>query len=343
MRLFSTCLVALLSTAVAPAQCCIGAYHINATTARGHFRAEARSLGGIGFVVHGPYHFRFELFEHDAKGDWISRGSFEKKFATKAHFNMDVLPSATGNGIFLKGPGEDSFRLFDLQGRQLARIGAEDQRVCVTTRSGIKWPKGRDEMHCVVPGDGIIELITWDDAGEPSKVVQEGRFFLPLALHLTPAGGRRADDERLAWLARMLHWTPELGERQASEVREQLAAIDGPGQIEATQELVDLGLSALPAIDVALAAEDAPMRLRKVRDRIRERLCGHRAPQDNLALLAGILRTEDSRLVPHARSRLRAILPADTPIEAGWILDHRHELGGAPAAGSVKKAADKDR
>ncbi|MDP6929637.1 MAG: hypothetical protein QF412_08050 [Planctomycetota bacterium] len=342
MRLFSTCLVALMSTAAAPAQCCIGAYHIDAATARGHFRAEARSLDGVGHAVHGPYHFRFELLERDSRGDWVSRGSFEKKFATKAHFNMDVLPSATGNGVFLKGPGEDSFRLFDLQGRQLARIGAEDQRAYVTRRAGKQEAKGTNQVQVdkglPALGDGIVELITWDDSQKPRKVVQEGRFFLPLALHLTPTGGLRADDERLAWLARMLHWTPELGERQASEVREQLAAIDGPGQIEAAQELVDLGLSALPAIDVALAAEDAPLRLRKVRDRIREWLCGHRAPQDNLALLAGILQTGDSRLVPHARSRLRAILPADTPIEAGWILDHRHEL-----LGSVKKAVGKDR
>jgi len=323
--------VVLTLVTAASAQCCFGAHHVGSSTASGDFRVEARSLGKIG--AHGPYHFRFELFDRGAQDKWISRGAFEKKFATNAHFTMDVVPSETGNGVFVRGPGEKDLRLYDRQGQELMRFSDFGAGLSIRIVDRQSLDKGRDETRSVYSDGGIAGYRIRRSVKGPAGV---GRLYLPLGLDLAPPTGRRSDDERLAWLSRMLHWTPEQGERQAQEVRKHLLALRGKGHEDAARALVTLGLSSLPAIDAALKAGDASERLREVRARIWTMLCGHRAPQDNLTLLAGILRTGDPRLVLHARSRLRAILPKETPIDGKLIFEHRRKLTKAITARRAK-------
>lgn len=354
MHLFTTVFACLAALSTMPAQCCLGAYHLRSTIEGGNFRVEARVISKL--YGHGPYHYRFELFEREVDDKWVPRGHFDKKFDTQAHFRIEVVPSETGNGIWLRGPdrGDDGGYLdfYDMEGRRLARVQVHQHnlRGKKSVWSTPDKQTGRPSLLSVSHArGGIVEFMLPMPTEEAHRrgipwADRWGRLYAPLGLDVTSPESRREDDERLAWFARMLIWTPKVGKQQESAVRTHLFALQGAGHKKAMQALVDMGLSTLPLVDAALKSEDydatkgASRRLREVRDQIWTRLYGHRAPQDNLILLAGILNIGDRRLEMHARSRLRAILPKGTPVDGKWIYEHHRELAKAMAAGHDKTA-----
>ncbi len=346
MHLFTIGFACLATLATTSAQCCVGAYHVRSTIEGGKFRVEARVISQL--HGHGPYHYRFELFEREAGDKWVPRGRFDKKFDTRDHFRIDVFPSETGNGIWLRGPDREDdaghLDFYDMQGRRLARVQVHPMQL-PAARS--EWPKGHDQLCNFYTPGGIVKFMLPMPTREAARrgipwADRWGRLYAPLGLDVTLPEGRRADDERLVWFARMLNWTPKVGRQQEPEVRKHLFALRGAGHNKATQALVEMGLSTLPLVDAALKSgdysptKDSSRRLREIQNQIWTRLYGHRAPQDNLILLAGLLNIGDRRLEMHARSRLRAILPKGTPVDGKWIYKYHRELAKAMAAGQKK-------
>jgi hypothetical protein len=68
----------------------------------------------------------------------VPRGRFDKKLDTRDYFRIDVVPSETGNGIWLRGADReddgDHLDFYDLEGRQTIGVSGAQPPLRASSR-----------------------------------------------------------------------------------------------------------------------------------------------------------------------------------------------------------------
>ncbi|MFO1053810.1 MAG: hypothetical protein U1F36_16460 [Planctomycetota bacterium] len=331
-------LLALASRTILTAQCCLGEQDVVAQSANGRFQVEALARNGVGPQAHGPYRHLFRFCERGDDGTFcVERGRFELGFDTKAHFNMELWVSPSGNGVVVEGPQGGPLVLYARDGTKLAVVGSPDSAIHVRSASA----------------DGHILECTETNAGN-SKVLRRFHVFLPLG---EPLGDERIppvgqavvdpsawtapqgsevhfprDDAREIWLARMLDHSRVRTERDASEVARRIAELgsEQEGRADAaTARLFELGFSATRALTAAGEGDGIATVRARAHDllgRIRRASAGHSEPWRDLDLLRALTHHPDASLATAARVRLRRILPDGVdPQASGLVWDEDGE------------------
>lgn len=345
-------LVLVCATVYVPAQCCLGAQDVTSEDVTGSFRVVAKSLEGTGHGIHGPYRYEFRFERHVGDGEWQGLGSFRREFLNREHFAMELHVSPTGNGFLLETSIDPRIVFYGVDGAELV-IHDAPPALAVGPRGGLR-----------VDGGGKLDLIgrfvLREDVSGARWDTSRADVFLPLAAVVGPQQRREppswrwrtveahdarfaTDAEQAEWLARMLHWSPGQGEREAETVEFQLRRVVeevGEARQDAVTQLIDLGLSARAALrdlDTTLAAMEvgdvssgAREALESLRALIERRVGGHEHPWRHLRLLAALRQHPDQGLAASSAARLARILPTDAPRERdeqrAWIHAHGAEL-----------------
>ncbi len=360
-------LLALAFAAVSvPAQCCLGAQDVTSEDVTGSFRVVAKSLEGTGHGVHGPYRYEFQVEQRVGEDEWRPLGSFRREFLTREHFAMELHVSPTGNGFLLETSIDPRIVFFGVDGAELV-VHDAPSALTVGPRGDLR-----------VDGGGKLDLIgrfvLREDVSGARWDTTRADVFLPLAAVVGPQQRREppswrwrtvephderfaVDSEQPEWLARMLHWSPAQGEREAETVEFQLRRVVeevGEARQDAVTQLIDLGLSAragLRDLDATLArleiddvSSGAREALESLGALIERRVGGHDHPWRHLRLLAALRQHPDQGLAASSAARLARILPVDAPRDReeqrAWIHahgealrwdveSHRYLIGGA--------------
>lgn len=320
------------------AQCCRGAQDEEALSENGVYRVLASSLTGTGHRVHGPYHYEFAFQVLGDNGEWRTVSTFERRWDNKRHFAMSMLVSPTGNGFLLQTSlepalvlyGREGRRLREVRGRPGMRVGLEGRETglyrtvrALEDRDGKRWQTRKASLF-VPMGSAVGAELRREPGGAWQEAPAEDRVFPP-------------DVEAESWLRRMLHWEERIGERQAAEAEAALRPWIS-GEEDVLEKLTDLGLSARPVLEAALA-ETRGAELDRVREALAAlelRSAGHPAPHRNLELLCALLEHPDEQLAATARSRLLRILPEGVSPDLGWVREHRGRLRWDGESGSYR-------
>lgn len=310
------------------AQCCVGAYDQDVVSSNGRYRVVAKSQNGTGPGSHGPYHFKFTTFrvadkpkDGKAAPPDVELGSFERRWNSRAHFNMEIVVSPTGNGFVLGGSMQKEVHFFGPDGRALREIKCGGGRGQYVDSYDHLRKKTAAQKHSVrLYGTGKTSRITelWIPLGQivgpELEALPWGRGqnqkYGPIPSDAEPFWPPLAAPEK-RWLMSMMTWSKARGRHERQKVQkglEQLLA--EPCHGPARQPLIELGLSAVPVLRERLAIETDPDRhgaIRAVLERIDQRLCGHKKPWQNRELLSAVAAHPDRDLRNCAVGRLRAL------------------------------------
>lgn len=298
----------------AAGQCCGGAQNLVTDSLGGRFRVEATSLTGTGHTAHGPYKFRFRTLRVGADGETEEIGVFDRAWNTEKHFTMTVGVSPTGNGFALSSAFEAKILFFAPDGTILATIEENDPSIVCACQDNTpvnltvtgRTPFGFRRTRLWLPLLHVTGPETeWVSEKQPNVIVKENIGF------------KTVQPEEVRWVAQMLKWRPDQGEREAGRVKELIEQADETG-------LIELGLSALPLVEANLALKEQ-IPLRRVQREIIRRLCGHRDAWRNLDLLLAFGEHPNKSLRDCAQEQLQALLPDGEPT-AEWVRQNRGQL-----------------
>lgn len=293
-------------------QCCGGASDSVVYSPDGRFRVEATSLTGTGHSSHGPYRYRFRTLRVGPGGETEVVGVFDRAWNNDNHFGMTICVSPTGNGFALSTTLEKSILFMSPDGEILAKIDEHASaaiKPCKKNTSIVRTLYGRTqyglrETKLWIPLFHITGPETAPDLSDPEVITEN-------------IGFKTVPQEEICWLQKMLRWRASVGEREADRVRDLLEQSDEAG-------LVELGLSALPHLKTTLETNEQ-ISLRRARQEIIRRLCGHENAWRNLDLLIVLCEHPNQSLQETAREQLRALLPNGEPT-ADWIKQNREHL-----------------
>lgn len=330
MKRFPNWLIWFALTAIVlshlPGQCCLGAQNDSVLSSNGRYRVEARSLKGTGPSNHGPYHFRFTMYRvaeeaRDGKpaSKDIELGTFERQWDSRAHFQMQIVVSPTGNGFLFGCSMQEQVQFLGRKGRVLRDLVCSSRQYIDSYDH--KRDKTKAQKHSVrLFAAGKLERQTevWVPLGQVvgpetrEKPWQRGSpvVYAPIGADVQPLWQSFGEQEK-RWLLRMLTWSPKRGAHDRAAVERLWGKLKAePSHRAARDALVELGLSALPILRAQLADEkgaDQRLAMTSVIDRIDARLCGHDDPWRNRELLEVVAEHPDSDLGNCARGRLRAL------------------------------------
>jgi hypothetical protein len=328
-------------------QCCLGAQDQSVLSSNGRFRVVATSLTGTGPQHHGPYDFRFTMYrvaEPARDGGLVSKdvelGTFVRHWASREHFQMVIVVSPTGNGFLLGCSMQQEVQLLGHTGRVLRNIVCPEVQ-CIDAYDHLreKTPLQQHSVRLIAAGKLYRHTELWVPLGQivglecRAKPWRRGVpvRYEPIEQNEQPYWPILEHAEKRWWMS-MLTWSPQRGEHDRAAVLAQLEklhaeapqlaaeapqlaaeapqlAAEAP-QLAAADQLLALGLSALPVLRAALEQEQEATRrtaIASVIARIEDRLCGHEDPWRNRALLEVVADHPDEDLRNCARGRLRAL------------------------------------
>ncbi|MEQ1633033.1 MAG: hypothetical protein ABL997_11720 [Planctomycetota bacterium] len=323
-------LLALLAWTPLVAQCCNGAQDCVQTSPNSRYRVRAESRTGTGHKAHGPYRFTFTL-EESVPGTWRELGHFERGFDSRAHFNMSLAVSDSGNGFLLGTSMDRRVVLLSCDGKELADLkpAPAGSIASLWTRSNASyWLRGMREFEnrrcdVFVPFGEAMRERENDRApasGTAPPATPTERWWPPRAV------------ER-AFRVRMLTWTPTIGERDREAAAAAIVRLQGDdaGQHElAARSLQKMGWSSVAPIEAATTdaatTTAARARLVELRAELDRLACGHRHPWRNLDLLMALRAHEDEAYREASAAQLRRLLPQQPEPSAEWMAEHRDAL-----------------